>query len=207
MIRFTPMAACAALLAGIAPLAACASASDTTTTAASTQTAQPAPTAPSPTTAYSDAQIQSYIAARDAIAQLSPGATAEEQRQNQTRIGEVLQQNNLTPDVYNAIATRAQTDQTLANRIAAASVGDTLSVAQLQAFIAASDEIQPLNQQLATATPEQRTALAERIRAALARNNLELEVYNGIAAQAQSDAEVAARIAALRTGQTPLTTP
>jgi len=199
MIRFTTMAAAAALLAGVGPLAACASNSDTMATAsASAQTAQPAPTSTPTTATYSDTQIQSYIAARNAIAQLTPGSTTEQQRQNQIRIGEILQQNNLTATTYNDIATRAQTDQTLSNRIAAASVGDMLSDPQLRAFIAASDEIQPLSQQLATATPEQRTALAEQIRAVLARNNIDLEAYNGIAAQAQTDTELAARIAALR---------
>jgi hypothetical protein len=200
MVRFTSTAACAALLVA---LGACAGGGAQSDTSASTQTASP--TAPSNT--YSDAQVQSYIAARSAIGQLSPGSTTEAQRENQLRIGQILQQNNLTPDTYNAIAARAQTDQTLANRIAAASVGDEFTDAQLQAFVAAGIEIQPLNQQLATATPEQRTAIAEQIRGVLQRNNLSIEAYNGIAAQAQDDPELAARITAIHSAQTPAETP
>lgn len=203
MARFTSMAACAALLAGVASMSACASNGGAQTEASAP--AQTAQTAPSNT--YSEAQLQSFVAARDAIAQLSPGATAEAQRANQVRIGEILQQNNLTPDVYNAIAARAQTDQTLANRIATISVGDEFTDAQLRAFVAAGEEIQPLNEQLQTAPTDQRATIAAQIRAALENNNLTIEQFNGIAAQAQTDPELAARINALRTPATTETPP
>jgi hypothetical protein len=147
---------------------------------------------------YTDAQVQAFVAARDQIQQLTPGQTAEQQAANQQRIGEILQQHNITPGIYNAIEAASHTDQALANRIAAASVGTTFTDAQLQAFVAASAEIDPLNRSLATATAEQRTQIADQIRAALQRNNLDIETYNGIAARAQSDPQLGARIAQLR---------
>lgn len=75
----------------------------------------------------------------------------------------------------------------------------TFTDAQLQSFVTASQQIQPLNTQLATATPEQRTALAGQIRAILQANNLDGATYNAIATQAQSDQALAARLAALQT--------
>lgn len=169
--------------------------------AQSGQTAQGQPAqAASP---YTDAQVQSFIAARAQIQQLTPGQTAEQQAANQQRIGQILAQHNLAPDVYNAIETASRTDQALANRIAAAGVGTTVTDAQLQSFVAASAEIDPLNRQLATATPEQRAQIATQIRASLERNNLTIEAYNGIAARAQSDPQLGARIAQLRAQATP----
>src|SRR5688572_29177393 len=82
------------------------------------------------------------VAARTEIQALPPST-------DQARIGQILSTHNLAPDVYNAIATRAQTDQTLSNRIAAVSVGTEFSDAQLQSFIAASTQINPLSQSLA----------------------------------------------------------
>jgi hypothetical protein len=147
--------------------------------------------------------VQAFVAARSEIQQLTPGTTTEAQAQNQIQISQILQRHSLAPDVYNAIATRAQTDQALANRISAESVGTEFTDAQLQGFLAAGAEIQPLNQQLATATPEQRTVLAEQIRASLTRHNLTIEQFNGIAAQAQTDTERAARLTALNTPAAP----
>jgi hypothetical protein len=197
-----------ALVLGVAgPLAACASNGD------GGQTSREAPlaeshlgqqgasqTAASP---YSDAQVQAFVAAREEIQRMTPGQTTEQQAANQQRIAQILQQRNLTPDVYNAIEAASRTDQALANRIAAASVGTSFTDAQLQAFVAASAEIDPLNRQLATATAEQRAQIGNQIRAALARNNLDIETYNGIAARAQSDPQLGARIAQLRSAQTP----
>jgi hypothetical protein len=74
----------------------------------------------------------------------------------------------------------------------------TFTDAQLQSFVTASQQIQPLNAQLATATPEQRTALAGQIRGVLQQNNLDGATYNAIATQAQSDQALAARLAALQ---------
>lgn len=70
--------------------------------------------------------------------------------------------------------------------------------AQLQAFAAASAEIDPINQSLANASDEQRAQATERIRAILQQNNLDVETYNAIAARAQADPALAAQIAALR---------
>jgi len=73
----------------------------------------------------------------------------------------------------------------------------TYTDAQLRAFAAASHDIQPLQGQLNSGTPEQRTAATTQVRAILQRNNLDGATYNAIAAQAQSDPAFAARISAL----------
>jgi hypothetical protein len=157
---------------------------------------------------YSDAQVQAFVAARTEIQALPPNT-------DQARIGQILSTHNLAPDVYNAIATRAQTDQTLSNRIAAVSVGTEFTDAQLQSFIAASTQINPLSQSLAAAPAEQQPVIAAQIRSILQTNNLSIEAYNGIASQAQSDPALAARINALAapaapadaTTEPPATTP
>jgi hypothetical protein len=74
----------------------------------------------------------------------------------------------------------------------------TFTDAQIGAFAAASVEIDPISRRLATATPEQRTQGAAQIRAVLQRHNLEADVYNSIAARAQTDTALAARIQAAR---------
>ena len=150
---------------------------------------------------YTDVQVQAFVAARDQIQQLTPGQTTEQQAENQRRISEILQQNSLTPDVYNAIQTASQTDQALANRIAVVSVGTSFSDAQLQAFVAASAEIDPLNRAVAAAPEAERAQIGAQIRAALERHSLDIETYNGIAARAQTDQQLAARIAQLRAAQ------
>ena len=73
----------------------------------------------------------------------------------------------------------------------------TYTDAQLRSFAAAAHDIQPLNTQLTSGTPEQRTAAVTQVRAILQRNNLDEATYNAIAAQAQSDPAFAARISAL----------
>lgn len=78
----------------------------------------------------------------------------------------------------------------------------TFTDAQLRSFSAAATAIQPLNAQLQTATPEQRTTIIAQIRAALTQNNLDGATYNAIAAQAQADPALAARITALSSGAT-----
>lgn len=201
MIRFTTMAAAAALLAGVAPMAACQSTGDdmqspSAPLAAQPPAPQPAPQAPA-TTGYTDAQIAAFVAARAQINQLTPGTTTEVQQQNQMRISQILQGVGITPLQYNAILAASQTDQTLSNRIAVAAVGDDLSDDQLRAFIAASAEIEPLSATLMSGTDAERAQAAEQIRAILTRNNLTIEVYNGIAAQARTDAELQARLQAL----------
>jgi hypothetical protein len=74
----------------------------------------------------------------------------------------------------------------------------TFTDAQLQSFVTASRQIEPLNRQVATATPEQRTALATQIRGVLTQNNLDGATYNAIATRAQTDPALASRIAALQ---------
>jgi hypothetical protein len=59
-------------------------------------------------------------------------------------------------------------------------------------------EIDPISRGLAGATPQEQATAAEQIRAILGQHQLDIEVYNGIAAQAQTDADLAARIAALQ---------
>jgi hypothetical protein len=203
----------AVMLGAAGPLAACASngasaGSEAPLAQSNLNSGQTTPStaAPAqPASPYSDAQVTSFVAARAEIQRLTPGQTAEQQNANQQRIGQILAQNNLAPDVYNAIEAASRTDQALANRIAAASVGTAVTDAQLQSFVAASAEIDPLNRQLATATPEQRTQIAMQIRGSLERNNLTIEAYNGIAARAQTDPALGARIAQLRGAQTPPT--
>ena len=168
--------------------------------AANTQTADATTASPSAQTGveYTNMQVQNFVAARTEIAAL-PAA----QQSDQTQIGAVLQRHSLAPDVYNAIQTRSQTDTALANRIASLTVGTNFTDAQLQGFVRASAEIDPLNRQLATATGDQRTQLATQIRDSLARNNLDLQTYNVIAQRSQSDPQIAARITAIRTASQP----
>jgi hypothetical protein len=73
----------------------------------------------------------------------------------------------------------------------------TYTDAQLRSFAAAAVEIDPISRTLPTATAEQRTAAVTQIRAILARNNLDETTYNAIAAQAQADPALAARIRTL----------
>jgi len=191
----------AVVLGAAGPLAACAGNRDA---AANSQSALAASNLSETQRAstYSDAQIQAFVAARTEIQQLTPGQTAEEQAANQRRITDILQRHNINGVTYNAIETATRTDQALANRVAAASVGSSFTDAQLQAFVAASAEIDPLNRELASATPERRTQIAAEIRSALDRNNIDLQTYNGIAARAQADQTLGARIAQLRAAQT-----
>lgn len=70
--------------------------------------------------------------------------------------------------------------------------------AQLRSFVAASQQIEPISQSLATATPEQRTAATAQIRTILQTNNITADQYNAIATQARTDAELSARITALQ---------
>jgi hypothetical protein len=198
----------ALMLGAAGPLAACASNADSTAASSrpsaleesnldESSAAQASMASP-----YSDAQIQSFVAARAEIQQLTPGQTAEAQAATQQRIGEILSRNSLAPDVYNAIEAAARTDQALANRVSAAGVSSTSCTdAQLQAFVAASAAIDPLNRQIATATPEQRTQIGAQIRAALSQHNLDIDTYNGIAARAQTDQALGQRIAQLRAAQ------
>ena len=81
------------------------------------------------------------------------------------------------------------------------------SDAQLRAFAAASTEIDPISRALPDASAEQRSAAAGQIRSILQRHNIDSATYNAIAAQAQTDAALAARINALRAPDQPPPTP
>jgi hypothetical protein len=76
------------------------------------------------------------------------------------------------------------------------------SDAQLRSFVEASEEVQPLTQGLAEATPDVRARNTEAIRAALQRHGLDGQTYNNIATAAQSDSALAARIASLQQAET-----
>jgi hypothetical protein len=85
----------------------------------------------------------------------------------------------------------------------AAPTTGTYSDAQLQAFAAASLEIDPISRTLAGATPDQEATAATQIRAILQRHNLDGETYNTIASRAQADPALAARVAAFQTAVMP----
>lgn len=79
----------------------------------------------------------------------------------------------------------------------------TYSDAQLQAFAAASLEIDPISRSLAGATPEQQATATTQIRTILQQHDLDGETYNAIASRAQTDTVLAARIAAAQTALQP----
>jgi hypothetical protein len=209
----------ALMLGAAGPLAACASRGDSAEAASTRQSpieesrlGQNQTTAPPASmqgaSVYTDAQVRSFVAARAEILRVPAGQTAEQQAGRTRQVSAILQRHNIAPDTYNEIDAAARTDQALANRVSAAAVGSTaFTDAQLQAFVTASAEIDPLNRQLAAATGEARTPIVEQIRAALARNNLDVDTYNGIAARAQTDQALAARIATIRTAQNPAPPP
>ena len=93
-----------------------------------------------------------------------------------------------------AAPTSAQPNPPAAQTQASATYTD----AQLQAFVAASTEVQPLTEGLAAATPEARTATTAQIGAALERHNISAQAYNDIATRAQTDTALAGRINTLR---------
>jgi len=79
----------------------------------------------------------------------------------------------------------------------------TFTDAQLRSFAAAAREIQPLNAQMTSGTPEQRTAATTQVRGILQRNNLDGATYNAIAAKAQAEPAFAQRIASLSSSSSP----
>lgn len=193
-------------VAAIAALgaAACASSSSTRSETASANTTQSntQSTMPAQSTqaaAVTDAQLRAYLAARTEIQPLQASLasqTPEQQTQTRTQIAAILQRHSLTAAQFNDIGRMANEDRTFASRLAALQP-DTFSDATLRAFAAASVEIDPINRTIATATPEQRTQATEQIRQILQRNNIDSATYNAIAARAQTDTALAARIAAL----------
>jgi hypothetical protein len=196
-----PAAAAVAALAA----AACAGTGSTETAASATSTTErsttqsTAPAQSQTASTYTDAQLRAYVAADNEIEPLQAGLAAqtpEQQAQTRTQIAAILQRHNLTAVQYNGIARTAREDRTFAARLAALEP-DTFSDETLRAFAAASVEIDPISRSLANATPEQQTQATEQIRQILQRNNLDSATYNAIAARAQRDPALAARIAEL----------
>lgn len=74
----------------------------------------------------------------------------------------------------------------------------TYTDAQLQAYVAASREIEPISNRIAQMTPEERTQATAQITAILRRHDLTGDVYNGIETQARTDDALAQRLAALQ---------
>lgn len=136
----------------------------------------------------------SWTAAACSIALLSVAACAGTNADTDTS-------SNLSAD--SSAEAQTQTAEPQATTPDASLAGADYSDAQLQSFLAAAQEINPIAQTLPTATPEQRTQAAEQIRAILMRNNLDADTYNAIASQAQTDAALSARLAALQTPQQP----
>jgi len=194
-----PMLAAAA----VAALAAAACAGSATTDSAATSATQSSASqssATAQTSSYTDAELSAYMAAKNEIEPLQTALatqTPEQQTQTRTQIAAILQRHNLTATQFNGITAMAIEDRTFASRLAALAP-DTFTDATLQAFAAASVEIDPISRNLATATPEQRTQATEQIREILQRHNLDSATYNAIAARAQTDQALAARIASLR---------
>jgi len=190
----------AALIGAAGPIAACSS-TDTTTTAQQGAPATQSSATTAQTGTFTDAQLQAYL---DAKAQIDPisakidGLSPSERQIATDRIRGILDQHSISADTYNAIATRARTDVALSNRLAGLRPLGEYTDAQLLAFIAASQQIDPISRTLANATPEQRAQATTQIRGILAANNIEASTYNTIAAQAQTNPELAERINALR---------
>lgn len=95
-----------------------------TATPAPTQQAQatPAPTTPVAPTTYTDEQLRSFARAAieiDPISRTLANATPEQTTAATEQIRQILARNNIDSATYNAIASRAQTDTALAQRIAA----------------------------------------------------------------------------------------
>lgn len=196
-------AAAAALM-----LAACgtsgadsASLNETATTSARTPAAEPA------TGAFTDEEIQAYLAARaeiDPIQSRYASMTPQERSQATAQIVEIQQRHNLTAARYDAITRAAQTDTTLASRLTGT---QGFTDEQLRSFAAASLEIDPISRNLATASEAERAQAANQIRDILQRHSLDGATYNAIATRAQTDAELRGRIAALQVAEEALEPP
>lgn len=88
---------------------------------AQTAMATPPPAPAAVPTTFTDAQLQSFVAASAAIDPLNrqfASATPEQRTALGAQIRTALEQHNLDLPTYNAIAARAQTDQALGQRIA-----------------------------------------------------------------------------------------
>lgn len=205
MTRFTAHgAASAILLSGAAILAACASSGGSQTAAqterAQEQSRQHAESDQAAPQTFTDAQITAYAAAYEhvnPIARATVGADDAAQLAAAQQVQTILARNNIDLATYNAIAAQAQTDQALANRISAERVS-TVTEADLRAFVSASREIDPIGRAVVNGTEAQRQEAAAQINAILARNSIDAATYNGIAARAQNEPALAARISSIQ---------
>ena len=89
--------------------------------AVSAQQSQMQPQMQAPSATYSDAQLHDFARASVELDQLKRGLgenpSADEQQRAATEAQAVLQRHNLDAPTYNAIASRANTDEALAQRI------------------------------------------------------------------------------------------
>lgn len=202
-------AAYVALIGVAGPIAACSSSGSSSEAIAQNAAAPPPqqPAAPSPSTqqagAFTDAQVRGYALAHAEIAPIGARLdtmTDAERAQATAQIQAILARNGITADLYNQISSSAQTDQDLRQRIAGQTPA-TYTDDQLRAFASAAVEIEGLNRSLANATEAERAAASSRVADILRRNSLDGQTYNNIAARAQVDEALAARIQALYSAQ------
>ena len=81
---------------------------------------------------------------------------------------------------------------------AAQATQQSITDAQLQAYLAANREIEPISSRVAQMTPQQRLQATAQIRSILRRHDLTGDQYNAIDTQARADQTLARRIAAIR---------
>jgi hypothetical protein len=150
---------------------------------------------------YTNEQVRAYVAASQEVEPVSSRVadmTPQERLEATAEIRSVLQRHGLTGDEYTGIELQAGAEAELAQRIAAVRV-ENLNDETLSRFVTAAREIDPIGRGLATdASAHERAQAAARIGAALDRHGISAATYNAIAARAQSDETLAARIAALR---------
>ncbi|WP_325060611.1 hypothetical protein [Vitreimonas sp.] len=148
---------------------------------------------------YTDAQLQAFIAARREIEPITQGfaALSPEQRTEATaRIRAIMERHQVNATTYDAIQRQIGTDQALAQRVTTLQVA-TVTDASLRAFVVASREIQPLTANLSAASEAEGNQISAQIGAILARHNIDSNLYNAIALEAQTNQALAARIAAV----------
>lgn len=152
-------------------------------------------------TFYTDAELESYVEASREIEPISSRIarmTPRDRQQATERILSILRRHRLTGDQYNAIEAQTRSDPALAQRVAAIYVQD-LDDDTLRRFVAAAADVDPISRSLtAEATEAQREQASNQIREVLERRQISAALYNAIAARAQVDQTLAARIAQLQ---------
>jgi|GEM_PF-2691793 len=199
-MRSSKLLAVSAIALCAAGLTACSSTATNDAPAATASSSSSAAAAVADTDGqYTDAQLQAFIAARRDIEPISQGfaeLAPDARAQASTRIREIMDRNQVNPTTYDAIQRQIGTDQALAQRVTQMQVA-TVTDEKLRAFVAASREIQPLTANLATASEAEREQVSTQIGAILSRHNIDSNLYNAIAVEAQSNQALAARIAAV----------